>query len=44
MQKTSGLEDPLKLMTSEELQKTINENLKLTGKEGRFRLPLLGKE
>jgi phosphoribosyl 1,2-cyclic phosphodiesterase len=36
--KNQWFRGPTKAMTSEELQKTINENLKLTGKEGRFKI------
>ena len=42
--KNQWFRGPTKVMNSEELQKAINENLKLTGREGRSRLPLLGKE
>jgi hypothetical protein len=34
---------PTKAMNSEELQKTINENLRITGKEGRYKI-IVAKE
>jgi hypothetical protein len=36
--KNQWFRGPTKAMNSEELQKIINENLRLTGKEGRFRI------
>jgi phosphoribosyl 1,2-cyclic phosphodiesterase len=36
--KNQWFRGPTKAMNSEELQKTINENLRLTGKEGRFKI------
>jgi phosphoribosyl 1,2-cyclic phosphodiesterase len=36
--KNQWFRGPTKAMSSEELQKTINENLRLTGKEGRFKI------
>jgi phosphoribosyl 1,2-cyclic phosphodiesterase len=36
--KNQWFRGPTKAMTSEELQKTINENLRVTGKEGRFKI------
>ena len=36
--KNQWFRGPTKAMTSEELQKAINENLRLTGKEGRFKI------
>jgi phosphoribosyl 1,2-cyclic phosphodiesterase len=36
--KNQWFRGPTKAMNSEELQKTINENLKVTGKEGKFKI------
>lgn len=36
--KNQWFRGPTKAMTSEELQKAINENLRLTGREGRFKM------
>ena len=36
--KNQWFRGPTKAMNSEELQKTINENLRLTGKEGKFKI------
>jgi phosphoribosyl 1,2-cyclic phosphodiesterase len=39
--KNQWFRGPTKAMNSEELQKTINENLRLTGKEGRFKITVV---
>ena len=36
--KNQWFRGPTKAITTEELQKTINENLRFTGKEGRFKI------
>jgi hypothetical protein len=41
--KNQWFRGPTKAMNSEELQKTINENLRITGKEGRYRI-IVAKE
>jgi hypothetical protein len=38
--KNQWFRGPTKAMNSEELQKTINENLKVTGKEGKFNITI----